>query len=64
MSGRGREALPEVREWSGRLPGSPGVVGRPSRKSECVRELSGEHLGCSGVSESGREALPDVKEWS
>ena len=53
MSGSGREALPEVREWSMGTPGCPGVVGGP--------------LGCPGVvggasrmSESGREALGDV----
>ena len=49
----GREALPDVREWSGGPFGCPGgspecpeVVGRPSR-----------------ISGSGREALPDVWEW-
>ena len=52
MSVSGREALPEVREWSGGLPGCPGVVGRPSRMSGSGREsLTG-----------GREALPDVRE--
>ena len=56
MSGSGRDALPDVREWSGYLgnlrewsgspPECPGVVGRPS-------QMSG----------SGREALLDVREW-
>ena len=29
----GRQALPEVREWSGDPFVGPGVVGRPSRRS-------------------------------
>ena len=29
MSGRGRDAHPDVRGRSGRPPGCPGVVGRP-----------------------------------
>ena len=33
MSGRGREALPNVQEWSEGYPGSLEVVGRPSRMS-------------------------------
>ena len=54
MPGSGREALPDVREWSGGplgCPegplGCPGVVRRPSR-----------------MSGSSREALPNVREWS
>ena len=38
MSWSGREALPDVWEWSGDHPGCPKVVGRPSRMSGCVRE--------------------------
>ena len=38
MSGRGREDLLDVREWSGSPPGSPGVVGRTSRMSKSGRE--------------------------
>ena len=30
MSGSGREALPDVRDWSEDPRGCPGVVGRPS----------------------------------
>ena len=33
-----REALPDVREWSGGRPGCPQLVGRPSLKSGIVRE--------------------------
>ena len=33
MSGSGREALPDVREWSGCTSGCKEVVGRPSRLS-------------------------------
>ena len=38
MSGIGREALQDVREWSTGHPGCPGVVGRPSRMSGSGRE--------------------------
>ena len=38
MSGNGREALPDVQEWSGGPPGSPKVVGMPSRMSGSSRE--------------------------
>ena len=31
MSRSGREALPDIREWAGVTPESPGVVVRPSR---------------------------------
>ena len=57
MSGSGREAILNIREWSGCLPGCPGALGSPH--------------GCLGVvgrpswmSGSGREAIPDVQEWS
>ena len=39
MSGSGREVLLEVRQWLGVPPGSPGVVGRSSRKSGSGREV-------------------------
>ena len=38
MTESGREALLEVREWSGVPPGYPGVVGRSSRMSESGQE--------------------------
>ena len=38
MSGSGREALTDVREWSGGLPKCPGEVGRPYRMFECGQE--------------------------
>ena len=57
MSGSGRDALLDVRMWSGgprrlegvvrRHPGCPGVVGKPS-------QMSG----------SGLETRPEVREWS
>ena len=53
MSGRGREAFPDVREQSGGPPEFLAVVGRPSRIS----------LRPSRLSESGRETLPKVREW-
>ena len=57
MSGSGREAIPDVRKWSGGHAGCPGVVGRPSR---CPRVV-GRPFRMFG---SCREALSDVREWS
>ena len=54
MSGSGREAFPDVREWSRISLGSSGVVGRPSR-------LSGN--GPETLPDV-REPLPDGREWS
>ena len=54
MSQSGREALPEVREWSGDPQGCPGVVRRPYRMSARPSRIFG----------SGRKTLPDVREWS
>ena len=34
MSGSGREALGDLREWLGGSPGFPGVVGTPSEMSK------------------------------
>ena len=61
MSGSGREALPDVREWLGVLKyvracsGGPPrcleVVGRPSRTSGRFVQMSG----------SGREVIPNVR---
>ena len=56
MSGIGREALPDVREWLRGPPGCSGVVGRLSLKSGSgrealpnVREWSEGPLGCPEV---------------
>ena len=38
MSGSGREALGDLREWLGGSPGFPGVVGTPSKMSKSGRE--------------------------
>ena len=57
MSGSGREALPDVREWSGGTPGCPGIIDRPSR-------MSGSGRSPSRTSGSSRETLGDVWEWS
>ena len=58
MSGSGREALLDVREWSGRPPECAGVVGTPSRMSGSglealgdVWEWTGGHRGFAGVVE-------------
>ena len=55
-SGSGREAIPDVCEWSGGPPRYPGVVERLSRmsRSGCealqdFREWSGGPSGCLGV---------------
>ena len=67
MSGSGREALPNVCEWSGGLPGCPGVVGRPSRMFERGLEALPNVWGDQGpsrMSRSGRKFLPNVREWS
>ena len=49
MSGSGRLAHLDVREWSGGPAGCPGVVGRPSRMSGCDQEALPDD----------REPLPD-----
>ena len=71
MSGSGREALPNVREWLGNPPGCPGslhgclgVVGSPSQKLGGPLECLGLVRRLSQMSESGLEALPDVQELS
>ena len=77
MSVSGREALPNVREWSGGAPGCPGMVERISqmfrwsgRSPECpgvvgvTREFAGVVGKSSRMSRSGWEALPDVRKWS
>ena len=56
MSGSGREALPDVLEWSGGLPGSLRVVGMPSRMSGSGREALPEVRQLSG-------GPPVVREW-
>ena len=48
MTGSDREALPEVREWSGSPPECPGVVERPSRKSGILQEALPEVRVWSG----------------
>ena len=60
MSRIGREALPDVREWTGvppgflrGPPGCPGVVGSPTRMFERPSRMS----GCD------RKSLPNVREW-
>ena len=71
MSGNGREAVPDVRAWSG---GPPGWFGRPSRMSgsgletfpivrECLRippKCPGVVGRPSRISGSGRESHQDV----
>ena len=78
MSGSGREALPDVLDWSGVHPGCPGS-GHEDLPDIC--QWSGVPSGCpvvigrpfrftgvvgrlSWICGSGREALLDVQEWS
>ena len=72
----GREALPNVHEWLGGLPGYPGVVEMPCRMSEKasqplpdIREVllttpghPGVVMRTSRMFDSGREDLPHVRE--
>ena len=74
MYDSGREALEDLREWSGGPSECPGVVGMPSRMSKSggddftdVQEWTGVTPGSpgvvgrpSGIYGSGREALPVV----
>ena len=67
MSRSGREALLDVRKWSGGSPGCLGVVGRPPPD---VHEWSEDATGCPGVVEYhyrmfgiGQETLPNGREW-
>ena len=57
----GREALPEVKEWS---KSTPGRIGGPPKRSGVV----GRHFWKDGRpvrwSESGWEALTEGREWS
>ena len=69
-----REALLDIREWSGGPPGCPGVVESSSRLFESGREtlrmsgipteISGSGQRPSLMSGSSREDLPDVRECS
>ena len=53
MSGSGRKALPDIREWSGGPPGFPRVVGKTSREIGRPFQMFG----------SGQETFPYVREW-
>ena len=65
MSRSSREALPDVREWSGRPQGCLVVIGRLSGMSGMVGRSSGM-FGSVGrpsrMSRSSRETLLDVRE--
>ena len=54
MSGSGREALHDVRKWSGGPTGYPGVILIPFRMSGRTSRMPG----------SGREAHQEVQELS
>ena len=61
MSGSGREALWDVREWLGVHPGCPGVVGRLSRMSGVVGRPSQMSKSCrEALSEGGLPRCPGV----
>ena len=57
MSRSGRDALPDVREWSGRPPGCPEVVGTPSW-------MSGNGRVALKDLREWSEGPTDVREWS
>ena len=57
MSRSGREAILDVREWSGCLPGCPGAFRRPHGYPRVVERPS-------QMSGSGCESLLDVWQWS
>ena len=72
MSESGRDALPNVWEWSGGPPRCPGVVERISRMSrsgretlpnvrECWETLTNVRKACR-MSGSVQKALPNVRE--
>ena len=66
MSEGNRESLLDVQVWSGRTPGCPGVVGTPSRMSECGRQALPDDRVVerpSRMSDSDQEVLSDVREW-
>ena len=61
------KALPEIREWSEVSPGGPGVVGRPSRRSESIQKpfwRSGSSREVLPEVRDYSESLPEVREWS
>ena len=57
MSGSGRKAIPNVREWLVDPLECPGMVGWPPR---CLGVVGRP----SQISGSGRVSLPNVREWS
>ena len=71
ISGSGRKALPDVREWLGGPPGCPGMVRMVSLMLGIDRDALPVDRECLGVfgrpsrmSRSDRESLPDVRECS
>ena len=69
MTRNSREALPDVRKWSGFSPEYLGVVGRlsrisrrPSQMSRSVWKVLPDVREATRMSGSGWEALPDVRE--
>ena len=56
-SGSGRDALPDVREWSGDPNRCPRLVESPPECQDVVKRTS-------RMSAIGWEALPDVRKWS
>ena len=60
MSGSGRQAFPDVLEWSGGPPAFPEVVERPSSMSGSGREALQDVRECSGVVERSHRCLGEV----
>ena len=64
VSGSGREALPDVGEWSVDPPLSPRLVGRPSWMFGSGREVLPDVLEVSGLVERTSGMSGSVREWS
>ena len=56
---KGQEDFPHGREWSGGLPGEPGVVGRPFQRAGRVGRPLRRVGKPSRRAVSGQEALPE-----
>ena len=63
MTESGREALPDVREWSGDPPGYPRVVGGTHVWSVIPPGCGGVVRKQSRMSGNSRKALLNVREW-